>query len=75
MTKEKLYSQQIDIIRSIQSDGYNVVQCGNCGGVVLVSDETKTDDECIMCPHCLEHMALSDCEDLFYYGMWIPGND
>ena len=47
----------------IQSAGFNLVTCGNCGSILLheIEDETI---ECL----CGHDMDLSDCPDLWYKG-------
>lgn len=54
--------KQYDILRQMQSDGYNVVTCGNCGGVVLIQLPIK--DE-VQCPHCKVTMDYADFPDLY----------
>ena len=59
---------QVAIIEEMQHDGYNVVTCGNCGGVILYNKEMK-EAESVSCPHCNNENAYADNPDLFYEGM------
>ena len=67
------YQKQVSIIEEMQSKGFNVCNCGNCGGIILLNEETKPkmedDSEGIYCPHCKVEMAYSDCPDYYYEGM------
>lgn len=56
--------EQLDILKEMQKDGYNVVTCGNCGDVVLHRLISNVDS--IKCPHCNETMELCDMPDLYY---------
>ena len=62
-TKKQIAENQIRIQEKIQSAGFNIVTCGNCGSILLheVGDETI---ECF----CGREMDLSDCPDLWYSG-------
>ena len=63
-TNREIVEHQIYLQEKIQSAGFNVGTCGNCGTVLLheLGDE-KTD--CF----CGNKMDLSDCPDLFHSGM------
>lgn len=67
------YQKQVDIIEKMQAHGFNVVNCGNCEGIVLFDEETKptieSETEDFICLHCKETMAYSDCPDYYYEGM------
>lgn len=58
---ERLYSTQEQLQRELQSLGYNVVSCGNCGDVLL--HRTPTDE--IQCPHCTLVGEPCDFPDLY----------
>jgi hypothetical protein len=62
--KREIVLRQIELQEKIQSAGFNIVECGNCGCVLL----HECGDEQIDC-FCGETMALSDCAELFYSGM------
>lgn len=62
------FDQQIELTKEIQSNGLNLVQCGNCSGVFI----HKMDDEILTCPHCEIDIEPCNCEDIFYEGMYIP---
>lgn len=55
--------EQFEILVRMQQDGYNVVTCGNCEGVILL--ETLFISEDIQCPHCEETMEYCDMPDLY----------
>ncbi len=61
------YKQQLEVIEQMQSEGFNVCTCGNCGGVILYNEEMKKADT-VDCPHCKETMAYSDNPDYYYEG-------
>lgn len=63
-TKRQIIVQQIELQEKIQSAGFNIVECGNCG-VVLLHELGKDNIDCF----CGNKMALSDCPDLYYDGM------
>ena len=42
---------QLEILEDIQSKGFNVVTCGDCGQVML-HDELKSFEEELTCPFC-----------------------
>lgn len=63
-TKQEIVLEQIELQEQIQSAGFNIVECGNCGTVLL---HKRGEDE-IDC-FCGHTMALSDCPDLYYSGM------
>ena len=62
-TKREIAENQIGIQEKMQSAGFNVVTCGNCGSILLheIGDETI---ECF----CGSEMSLSDCPDYWYEG-------
>ena len=62
----KIVERQIELQEKIQNLGYNIVECGNCGTVLL----HELGDEEIDC-FCGHTMALSDCPDLYHSGMGI----
>lgn len=62
-TKRQIAEGQIRLQEQMQSEGFNIVTCGNCGSVLL----HKTGEETIEC-FCGE-MALSDCPDLWFENM------
>jgi ribosomal protein S27E len=64
-TRDKII-KQIEIQEAIQSAGFNIVECGNCGSVVLHKINKKNN---IDCPYCDEIMAKSDCPDFLYSGL------
>lgn len=62
-TKREIVENQIRIQEKMQSAGFNVVTCGNCGTVLL----HELGDESIDC-FCGHEMDLSDCPDYWYSG-------
>lgn len=63
-TKQQIVLKQIELQEEIQSAGFNIVECGNCGSVLL----HRVGKEKVNC-FCGKKMALSDCPDLYYDGM------
>lgn len=63
-TKREIAENQIYLQEKIQSAGFNIVECRNCGTVLL----HELGDEKIDC-FCGNKKDLSDCPDLFYSGM------
>lgn len=63
-TKKEIVLRQIELQEKIQSAGFNIVTCGNCGGILL----HELTDESIEC-FCGSDMDLSDCPDYWYSGM------
>ena len=61
----RLKTEQVELQLEMQSKGFNIVSCGNCGTTLI----HKVGKESIVCYDCGEHMALSDCPDVFYEGM------
>jgi phage FluMu protein Com len=64
--------EQFKILQEMQTDGYNVVTCGNCGDVILMDffDEDKMEVDInyieeVKCPHCKETMEYCDMPDLY----------
>ena len=53
---------QLKLLEEIQSLGYNIVRCGDCGDVFIHSDKV----EYLVCPYCKNEHEHSDCSDLFY---------
>lgn len=64
MTKKEIAENQIRLQREIQNAGYNIVTCGNCGGILL----HELADDKIDC-FCGSEMDLSDCPDYWYEGV------
>ena len=62
-TKREIAENQIRIQEKMQSAGFNVVTCGNCGSILL----HETEDETIEC-FCGQEMDLSGCPDYWYEG-------
>ena len=62
-TKKEIVERQIELQEQMQRAGLNVVECGNCGTVLL----HETGDEDIDC-FCGTR-NLSDCPDLYYSGI------
>jgi hypothetical protein len=60
-TNREIVENQIKLQEEIQSAGFNVVECGNCGVVLL----HRTGENFIEC-FCQHEMDLSDCPDLYY---------
>lgn len=59
------YRQQYDVLLEMQSEGFNVCTCGNCGDVILYNKE-MTEADNIVCPHCKADMEYSDNPDLYH---------
>lgn len=57
-----LIKEQIDIFLEIQNAGFNIVNCGMCGEVIL----KRLEDEGVRCHKCLEELDDADCPDLWY---------
>ena len=62
-TKRELAIEQIRLQEKIQSAGFNIVTCGNCGSILL----HELEEETIKC-FCGREMDLSDCPDYWYSG-------
>ena len=62
MKKESI-KQQAKTLERMQQDGYNVVTCGNCGGVILL--EVYNFIEEVFCPHCEETVNYCNMPDLY----------
>lgn len=60
-TNKEIVENQIKLQEEIQSAGFNVVECGNCG-IVLLHRVGESFIECF----CQREMDLSDCPDLYY---------
>lgn len=73
-TKRELAENQIRIQEAMQNAGFNVVNCGNCGTVLLQDLEVIEFDENNNCLNntiqcfCGQEMDLSDCPDYWYQG-------
>lgn len=63
-TKLEIVEEQIELQEELQSLGFNIVECGNCGTALI----HKTGKDMIDC-FCGHEMALSNCPDLYYNGM------
>ena len=63
ITKREIAENQIRIQEKIQSAGFNIVTCGNCGSTLL----HEIEDETIEC-FCGHEMDLSDCPDYWHEG-------
>lgn len=61
---QEVVLNQIHLQHELQKVGFNIVECGNCGSVLI----HKTVDKTIQC-FCGKEMNLSDCPDLYYSGM------
>lgn len=72
--KEKVL-EQIDLVEELQSvAGINVVNCGNCGSVLLhrivpLVENAKDEDYDITCPYCDYTSEPCDFPDFLYSGM------
>ena len=64
--RKQLAKEQIDIFHEMQTAGFNVVTCGNCGTILL--HKTNQDSNTIECCGCGEEMELSDCPDFWHTG-------
>ena len=64
-TRRELAEEQIRLQLEVNaSSNINIVNCGNCG-TVLLHDRNNTK---IQCAGCGETMDVSDCPDLWYEG-------
>lgn len=63
-TKQQIAESQIKIQEEMQSAGFNIVTCGNCGSILL----HRLGEEKIDC-FCGITMSLSDCPDYWYEGL------
>ena len=68
--KRNLIVQQIEFQNKIQRLGFNLVNCGNCGGIFFHKCD---DNDNIKCPYCYIEMAKSDCPDYFFEGLELSG--
>ena len=59
------YRQQYDVLLEMQSKGFNVCTCGNCGNVILYNKEMREADS-VGCPHCKANMEYPDNADLYH---------
>ncbi len=58
----------------VRKAGINLVNCGDCGSVILhevvtITQETKAEDYTIECPFCEFKGEPCDFPDYFYEGM------
>ena len=53
------HKKQLDILGSIQTAGYNVVNCGDCGDLLLIC-MNEYEHECIYCGFIGEHSDFPD---------------
>ena len=68
--KIDLYKEQIKLIEEIRETcNLNLVSCCQCGFNFFHDRE----DEEVECPNCLQEIAPEDCEDVFYSGMNVDG--
>jgi len=65
-TTQQKVLEQIKLQEKIQSVGFNIVNCGNCGSVILHECNDENDIEC---PYCDTVMDKSDCPDFLYTGL------
>lgn len=63
-TKIQIAENQIKLQSKMQSAGFNLVTCGNCGSILL----HEIGDNHIDC-FCGREMNLSDCPDYWYEGL------
>lgn len=66
VTKEEKVKEQINLQSQIQNAGFNIINCGHCGSVVL---HELNEEESIDCPYCDTVLDLSDCPDFLYEGL------
>lgn len=72
--REKML-EQIDLVEELQSvAGINIVNCGNCGSVLLhritpLAMDTPIEDYDITCPYCDFQSEPCDFPDFLYQGM------
>lgn len=59
------YSNQLEIIHEMQSNGFNVCTCANCGGIILYNKD-MIEAESVQCPHC--GTDSEDHVDFYYTG-------
>ena len=58
---------QLEIIKDMQKNGYNVVTCCDCGLVLLVDkDELKDNKNIMSCEYCEAESEYCDFPDLVY---------
>lgn len=65
-TREQKILEQVELQNKIQSAGFNIVNCGHCGSVLL---HECNDGDDIDCPYCDRVMEKSDCPDFLYEGI------
>lgn len=71
---DSLKEEQLEILLEMQRKGFNVCNCGNCGGTILIDNnkrfqfsETESGEE-FVCHNCRQTMQYSDCPDFLYIG-------
>lgn len=61
--RKLIVERQVELQSKLQSAGFNIVECGSCGSVLLHEvGEDEIDCYCGV-------MDISDCPDLYYDGM------
>lgn len=65
-TREEKILNQIELQEKIQSAGFNIVNCGNCGSVFL---HELDGEETLDCPYCDTISDHCDCPDFLYRGL------
>lgn len=64
-TKQQIAEHQIELQLKMQSAGFNLVTCGNCGTLLIHETSDKETIDCF----CGRAMSLSDCPDYWYEGI------
>lgn len=64
--KEEKVKRQIELQNKIQSAGYNIVNCCDCGSIVL---HECNEEDLIDYPYCDKIVAKHDCPDYLYEGL------
>tara|TARA_B100002019_G_scaffold135160_1_gene116434 strand:- start:247 stop:486 length:240 start_codon:yes stop_codon:yes gene_type:complete len=66
MNKRELLAKQTDLVHQMNEAGVHLVDCGNCGSVMIheLSDEPQD----ITCPFCGFTSECCDFPDHFYEG-------
>ena len=62
LQKEKALKTQTKLLLQIQSKGFNIVNCGQCGDVFIHRMKLKK----ITCPYCRFKSEPCDFPDFFY---------
>lgn len=73
-TREQKIIEQIELQNKIQSAGFNIVNCGSCGSVVLhecvtITEDMAEEEYSIECPYCDFKSEPCDFPDFLYDGM------